>query len=141
MQALHHVNPKQIALINERYKEAIGEESIQSIDSTCMVTLTHYDANALTYEVNSSNGGVVVFSEVYYPDWQATVDGEPVDIACADYILRAIKVPGGKHTVEFRFDPQSLHTTEVIANVALVLMMLTFLFLAGREIKRRHKNK
>lgn len=141
MQALHHVNPKQVALINERYKEAIGEESIQSIDSTCMVTLTHYDANALTYEVNSSNGGVVVFSEVYYPDWQATVDGEPVDIACADYILRAIKVPGGKHTVEFRFDPQSLHTTEVIANVALVLMMLTFLFLAGREIKRRHKNK
>ena len=51
-------------------------EGSQPVDSAATVRLTSYDANALVYEVNSSKGGVVVFSEIYYPGWQATVDGE-----------------------------------------------------------------
>lgn len=137
---LHQVNPKGIALVAGKYKGILGvAEGSQPVDSAATVRLTSYDANALVYEVNSSKGGVVVFSEIYYPGWQATVDGEPVEIACADYILRAIKVAPGKHTVAFKFDPKSLHVTETVANVSLVLLMLGMLFLLGREVWKRRK--
>ena len=124
------------------YKDVLGgTEGRQPVDSLSTVKLTAYDANALTYEVNSPNGGVVVFSEIYYPGWQATVDGQPVEIACADYILRAIKVGPGKHTVDFKFDPKSLHVTETVANVSLVVLMLVFLGLAGCAIVRNRRRE
>ena len=141
IQALHHVNPKKVALIDKRYEDVFGAGGLQQSVASSTVTLTKYDANALTYEVNSPSGGVVVFSEIYYPGWEATVDGISVKIACADYILRSIKVDPGKHIVEFKFDPKSLHLTEIIAKIALVMMMLLFLGLAGYELVKKHKNK
>ncbi|MCD8318807.1 MAG: YfhO family protein, partial [Paraprevotella sp.] len=141
---LHHINPKETALVNERFKMQLqdkGTDTPSTADTTGTVKLTHYDANALTYEVNSAKGGVVVFSEVYDPGWQAQVDGQPVNIVCADYILRAIRVTPGKHIVTFSFDPKSLHLTEAIANISLTLLMLVFLFLIGREVVRRRKEK
>ena len=68
-------------------------------DSSCTVKLTSYDADALKYEVNSKNGGVVVFSEIYYPGWKATIDGKDAEIGRANYVLRAMYVPAGKHSV------------------------------------------
>ena len=139
---LHDVNPKHVALVQERFKEQLGgAQGAQPVDSTCSVKLTKYDANALEYEVNSPKGGVVVFSEIYYPGWQAWVDGQPVEIACADYILRAIRVDGGKHAVAFNFDPKSLHVTEALANGALVVLLLALLFVLGREVWNRRKQK
>jgi hypothetical protein len=91
------------------------------------VTLTHYEPNALTYEVESEQGGVVVFSEIYYPGWQATIDGEPAELARANYVLRAMEMPAGQHTVVMTFDPQSIHTTEHIAFGALALLALAVL--------------
>lgn len=140
IQALHAVNPKEVAVVDSRFREQLGVEGgILPVDSTDYVKLTHYDANAVTYEVNSVKGGVVVFSEIYYPSWQATVDGNSVDIARADYVLRAVRVEPGKHVVAFKFDPKSLHVTETVANVALVAFMLLLLFLMGREVMRRRK--
>ncbi len=134
---LHRVDPKETALVESEYKDVLeGAEGRQTADSLATVKLTAYDANALSYEINSSGGGVVVFSDIYYPGWQATVDGNPVDIACADYILRAIKVDSGKHKVEFKFDPASLHVTETVANVSLVMLMLAFLCVVGRTVVR-----
>jgi hypothetical protein len=88
------------------------------------VTLTHYEPNALTYEVESEQGGVVVFSEIYYPGWQATIDGEKAEIARANYVLRAMEMPAGHHTLVMTFDPQTIHTTEHIAFGALTLLAL-----------------
>lgn len=136
---LHKVNPRYEAVVNEKYKDVLGDACAD--DSTAKVELTAYDANALAYEVNSAKGGVVVFSEIYYPSWQAWVDGEPVEIACADYVLRAIKVAPGKHKVEFKFDPNSLHVTEGIANVAIVFLLLVLLYLLAREVIKRRKEK
>ena len=131
---------KRVAVVDNRFKGALeGGKALPAADTAAGVRLTHYDANALAYEVDSKSGGVVVFSEIYYPGWQATVDGRPVEIARADYILRAIRVEPGRHKVEFVFDPQSLHTTEAIANSALVLLMVLFLVLAGRALWRRRR--
>ena len=63
-----------------------------------------------------------MFSEIYYPGWESTIDGEEVAHGRANYILRAMNVPAGKHVVEFKFDPKSLHTTETIAFIALGLL-------------------
>ena len=91
-------------------------------DSLATIELVAYQPNYLKYEVNSEKGGTVVFSEIYYPGWQSTIDGEEVAHGRANYILRAMNVPAGKHVVEFKFDPKSLHTTETIAFIALGLL-------------------
>lgn len=138
--ALHDVNPSVTAVADKRFADILGEAaSVPAQDSLSRVTLTAYDANALAYEVQSSQGGVVVFSEIYYPGWQATVDGTPVEIARADYILRAIRVEPGRHKVEFRFDPHSLHVTETIAYAALTLLLLLFLGTGYSMYKKRQK--
>ena len=79
---------------------------------------------------------MVVFSEIYYPGWQATIDGQPVDIARADYILRAMNVPGGEHTIEMWFDPQSIHVTESIAYAALALLLIGVMVLLWMERRK-----
>ena len=104
------------------------------------IRLTAYEANALSYEAETT-GGVALFSDIYYPGWQCTIDGQPTEVLRANYVLRAVVLPAGKHTIEFRFDPQSLHTTEAIANTSLVALIVLLLALVGWEIYRRRQSK
>ena len=67
------------------------------------VELTHYDTNELAYRVESARGGVVVFSEIYYPGWTVTIDGKEAELGRVNYVLRALKVPAGKHEVRMEF--------------------------------------
>ena len=138
--ALHDLDNKHVAVVDKKFKDLLGEEDLQP-DTTAQVTLTGYEANSLTYEISSQKGGVVVFSEIYYPGWTCTIDGVKAEIARADYVLRAIRIPAGKHTVVMTFDPQTVHITEAIAYGALavlVLLLIAFLFLAyHRPIKGR----
>ena len=121
--ALHGLATKHVAVVDKKFQEVLGDEALQS-DSTAKVTLTEYDANRLAYEVNSQKGGIVVFSEIYYPGWTCTVDGQDTQIARANYVLRAIRIPAGKHTVVMTFDPQTVHVTETIAYTALAILAL-----------------
>ena len=123
--ALHHIDPRHTAVVDSRFTTIVGQA--QAVDSTCTAVMKTYDANRLTYEVNSPKGGVVVFSEIYYPGWQAFIDGREVEVGRADYILRALQVPAGKHEVVMTFDPVSLHTTETIAYIALALLLVGIL--------------
>ena len=138
--ALHDLDNKHVAVVDKKFKDILGEEGLQP-DTTAQVTLTGYEANSLSYEVNSQKGGVVVFSEVYYPGWTCTIDGAKAEIARADYVLRAIRIPAGKHTVVMTFDPQTVHITEAIAYGALAvlaLLLIVFLFLSyHRPLKGR----
>lgn len=120
--ALHHIRPRHTAVVDRKFESVIGQTT--PADSTSTICLTDYLPNKLTYEVSSSKGGVVVFSEIYYPGWQAFIDGEEVELGRADYILRALQVPAGSHTLVIKFDPVSLHTTETIAYIALALLLL-----------------
>lgn len=120
-------------------EEAVADKKFESVlgtataDSTAMVMLTAYEPNELTYDVNSQKGGVIVFSEIYYPGWTCTVDGESVEVGRVNYILRAINVKGGKHKVVLEFKPQSISTTEAIAYAAFAILVLVLLFVMWRS--------
>ncbi len=133
IEAIHELDPAHQAVVDKKFQEAI--QPIAS-DSTATIQLVAYEPNYLKYEVNSEKGGTVVFSEIYYPGWQSTIDGQPVPHGRANYILRAMNVPAGKHTVEFTFDPASLHTTETIAFVALGLLVLLAVVAGYYSIKK-----
>lgn len=135
--ALHKVAPAKVAVVDKKFAELVKQTAAP--DSLSSVTLVAYEPNDLKYEVDSEKGGVVVFSEIYYPGWQAYIDGVEAPHGRADYILRAMNVPAGKHTVEFKFDPKSLHTTETIAFIALGLLavaVLLLLVLRGKALCR-----
>lgn len=127
---------RHVAVADAKFKEAIGESAAQ--DSTSTVTLTSYDANKLTYDVSSAKGGVIVFSDIYYPGWTATVDGTEVPVGRANYMLRAINVKPGAHKVELSFFPKTVDTTETIAYVGYALIAVIIVLLAllkGRKVK------
>ncbi len=136
IEAIHGLEPSQVAVVDKKFESVV--KSVPS-DSAATIELVAYEPNYLKYEVNSEKGGTVVFSEIYYPGWQSTVDGEEVPHGRADYILRAMNVPAGKHVVEFRFDPKSLHLTETIAFVALGLLALWAAVLVFMRIKACRK--
>ena len=103
------------------------------------VKITSYAPNELHYDVSSAKGGVVVFSEVYYPGWTATVDGNPVEIGRVNYVLRAISVPAGSHKVVMEFRPKSIEITETIAYVALALLALCVIAVLCLQVYKRRK--
>ena len=123
------------AVADARFKEQLGEAAVQ--DTASVVTITSYEPNRLTYDVNSGKGGVLVFSEIYYPGWEAKVDGQPVELGRVDYILRALNVQPGKHQVELSFFPKSVNLTETIAYIAYVLLILLVAAGVFLEWKRR----
>ena len=110
------------AVADKKFEAALGQAKMN--DSTAIVKLDKYEPNNLQYTVNSKNGGVVVFSEIYYPGWTATIDGQPAKLGRVNYILRAVSVKPGKHTVVLDFHPTSISTTETIAYIAIVILLL-----------------
>ena len=137
--ALGSTDLARVAVVDGKFADILGSDALQS-DSTASVELTDYEANRLSYKVMSRNGGVVVLSEIYYPGWTCTIDGEPTDIARADYVLRAVRVPAGEHELVFSFDPQTVHVTEAIAYGALVLLALMLVLLVGVSLYRKTRS-
>lgn len=131
LDALGKVNPKHTAVVAKAdfgFLKAGGEGTVK---------LTSYGATEAKYEVDSKAGGLVVFSEVYYPGWTATIDGQPAEIGRANYVLRAMNIPAGKHEVVMTFDPQTVHTTETIAYIALALLVLGVIAVVYLSTKKR----
>lgn len=122
MAALAHLDTKHEAVAAERFKEQLGEGAL----GTGSVKLTSHAPNELHYDVESANGGLVVFSEIYYPGWTATVDGQEVELGRVNYVLRAMRMPAGKHKVVLEFRPKTVDVTNTIAYVALVLILALF---------------
>ena len=132
---MHGLYTKHVAVVDKKFSQVLGDEALQP-DTTAQITLTAYEANRLGYEVTSQKGGVVVFSEIYYPGWTCTIDGTETEIARADYVLRAVRIPAGKHTVVMTFDPQTVHITEAVAYGALTILALLLVFAIGKKVKK-----
>ena len=129
------VNLRHVAVADAKFKEQLAQSVKQ--DDTSVVKMIQYKPNNLTYEVKSSKGGVIVFSEIYYPGWTATVDGKDVEVGRVNYVLRAINVKPGKHNVVLTFKPASVKNTETAAYAAYLLLALAIIGGVLFEIKRK----
>ena len=134
LDALKEVQLSKVAVVDRRFQKEISQAVVG--DTTRQIKLVNYLPNELKYEVNSEKGGVVVFSEIYYPGWRSWIDGEEVPHGRADYVLRAMQVPAGKHEIVFQFDPTSLHVTETVAYISLSLLLLLAIGLVFYQVKK-----
>lgn len=129
------LNLRAEAVADKKFRDVLGSSCEQ--DHHAQVTMKNYEPNQLTYEVESAKGGVLVFSENYYPEWTATVDGKEVPVGRVNYILRAIQVKPGKHQVVLSFFPKSVNRTETVAYIAFALLVICILLGIGLEIRQR----
>jgi hypothetical protein len=135
IEALGKTDLRHVAVADKQFSDVLGQASMQ--DSVSVATIVSYEPNKLVYEVESTKGGVVVFSEIYYPGWTATIDGQEAELGRVDYVLRAMQMPAGKHKVELTFMPRSVDTTETVAYVSLGVLLLLVLVVAGLAVRRR----
>ena len=127
MKALDSLDSKKVVVVNQPEFGPFfkGDLTSFNVDSTATIQLLSYQPNHLKYVSNNSNPGVAVFSEMYYADgWNATIDGKSASHFRADYALRAMKIPAGKHSIEFKFEPQVVKTGSTIALISFILMIL-----------------
>ena len=128
MKAMNNFNPATDAIIDDTFKGQFA--NVTPADSAATIKQVAFDNEAVTYESNSNSAHAAVFSEIYYKDWKAYIDGKPAPIAKADYVLRAMAIPAGKHTIDFKFEPTIYDTSYTISSVAgwiLGLFMIAYI--------------
>lgn len=131
--ALNNFDASSIAIIDKRFKSLIKEFSSDSLSS---IKLDEYQPNYLKYSSSSKENQIAVFSEVYYDKgWNSYIDGELVSHFRANYILRAMNIPKGNHTIEFRFEPEIFKIGERISLASSILLIFSLIFVSVRELK------
>lgn len=127
------------AVVDKRFEKVLNGVTSLQTDSTAKIVLTEYEPNRLVYKTSSAHDAVAVLSEIYYPEWTATIDGKPLEIGRANYILRTVYVPAGEHTIEMVFKPHSIDVTESIAWTAIALIALGVIAAVAMPFIRRKK--
>lgn len=136
MKALDSLDSKNVAVVNS--KDFEFKKTTFAKDSLATITLENYKPNYLKYVSNNSNEGLAVFSEMYYgKGWNAFIDGKSADHIRVDYVLRALNIPAGKHTIEFKFEPQVVKTGSLITLISSIGMLL--LLVGGIYFERKKK--
>lgn len=135
--AIGNIDLLQKAVIDTCWRTKVSEGL--SMTQPASIRLTNYaNPGNLFYESESSENGLAVFSEVYYKTWKAFIDGKEVPVLRANYILRAIDVPAGKHTIEFRCEDDLLLDTQIVSTIMSIFIVLTII---GLIILSIWKNK
>lgn len=120
-------------------QDMAGKLSQKQFGGEGTVKMTSYSPKKLTYDVNASDKGLVVFSEIYYPEgWTATIDGKPAEILRVNYLLRGLEVPKGSSKVEFTFDLPKFHSYN---NISRITSLLILLLIAGAGYFSLRKRK
>jgi len=139
--ALNQIDPKKTAVIDERFAGQVMKNVSQNSDSASYIKLIRYRPNILNYESNTPVERVAVFSEIYYNnDWKVFVDGKQTSHYRADWTLRAMNVPAGKHSIEFRFEPDMYNLLNRVGSIASLIVLLGFigvLVYSGYKLIRR----
>ena len=123
IEALGEVDLRRTAVVSPLGTNASPSVSVRTVDPG-EIALEEYRPNYLRYTCDSAEGGVAVFSEIYYDKgWTAYVDGEEAPYFRADYVLRAMELPAGRHTVEWRFRAPGWRLSEGITLAASLLIL------------------
>ncbi|MEG1634798.1 MAG: YfhO family protein, partial [Rikenellaceae bacterium] len=127
--ALENVHLRSVAVVDEKFKKDIENVVLTPTDTTASIKLVSYKVNDLVYKSSSSKDEIALFSEIYYPKgWSAYIDGVEVPYFRADYILRAIVVPKGNHTIEFKFAAPNFALFKGITASCSIILILIFRF-------------
>jgi hypothetical protein len=137
MKALDNFNPRDTAIIDNSYKNIIT--GFAPADSLANIKQTAFDNMAIKYESNSNAANLAVFSEIFYKDWNAYIDGKLTPIAKANYVLRALVIPAGKHTIEFKFEPAVYKLSYNISMFATWLLVILLIAYAVYFFKQSNK--
>ncbi|HRX98015.1 MAG TPA: YfhO family protein [Bacteroidales bacterium] len=141
LDALTDFDPAKKAVVDKRFEKDL-EGFTPSYDTTASIQLIEYAPNQLKYQSNTSKDQLAVFSEIYYDKgWNAYVDGEKVPYFRANYVLRAMVVPAGKHLIEFKFEPRVYAIGEKVSFASSLLVILLVLGFAGMELKKYFKKE
>lgn len=141
IQALTDFIPTETAIYDKRFENQVKGHLI-GIDSLATISLTDYKPNHLTYSSVTSKEQLAIFSEIYYDKgWNAYIDGVKAPYFRANYILRAMIVPAGKHTIEFKFEPSVYKTGEKISYASSILLVLLSLGIVGFLAMRKKNEK
>lgn len=128
MKALDSLNVKTEAVVDVSEFGNLAHNKSFSVDSLANITLKKYKPNHLVYTSNNNNDGLAVFSEMYYPHgWKVTIDGVAAESFRVNYVLRALHVPAGKHTIEFKFEPEVIQKGSSIVLAGSLLLALIFI--------------
>jgi hypothetical protein len=142
IEATRNFNPKTTAIIDKN-KFKTSKNSFE-LDSTARISLVEYRSNYLKYNSENNNAGLAVFSEIFYPEgWEIKIDGNVVSAEQAlraNYVLRALEVPAGKHTIEFHFKPASFFIGNTISLYASILLLGLTFFVVVLQVKGLKKN-
>jgi hypothetical protein len=134
IKAIRYFRPDSLLVADKIFSDQLAGLTV-SKDSTDSINLENYLPNKLVYKYSSKNKGLAVFSEIYYPKgWNAYVDGTPAPHFRANYVLRAMVLPAGSHTVEFRFEPTVYNTGETISLASSALLLLLLILGVGYEL-------
>jgi len=122
--SLNNFDPKSTAIINKSFENELNGFKAASGEGD--IKLTEYKPNYLKYEATvNSSAQLAVFSEIYYPKgWKSFIDGKETAHIQADYVLRAMIIPAGKHQIEFKFEPQSYYRGNKISLASSILLLL-----------------
>ena len=133
-------NPAQTAVVDQKFESQV-DGIVPGIDSTASITLADYKVNHLTYRSNNSARAIAIFSEIYYDKgWKAYIDGVEAPYFRADYVLRAMVIPAGEHTIEWRFAaPKFKEVTTVTKASSLILLLGALGIIVSAILKQRRK--
>ena len=135
------VDLRNTGVVHSQFIAATVGVSKDTIAAEELIVLTEYAPNKLTYQYNALAPRLAIFSEIYYPaGWKAYIDGEPIQILKANYILRALKLPAGSHTVEFKFEPESFTKGALYSSIASGILIVLLLLWALVAILNRSKD-
>lgn len=129
MAALGNTNPGKTALVNTDMADNVAGFNLQ-FDPSAAISLTSFDNKKLVYSSKANSEQLAVFSEIYYNSgkgWDAYVDGQPAKHFRVNYLLRAMRVPAGSHTIEFRFEPKSYFRGNTISMIVSLLALAVIL--------------
>jgi LPXTG-motif cell wall-anchored protein len=138
--ALKEVDLQNTAVINEDFKDILGDNV--GFNAQAQIELVSEQPNELVYKTSSNSEQLAVFSESYYqPGWQAYIDGEEVPHAQVNYVLRAMNIPAGDHTVTFSFEPEVINTGSQITLASSIILALSVLGGIFYGFKRKKKKE
>lgn len=129
MNALNEFDPKDTAVVDNSFKNIVT--GFTAADSNASIKQTSFDNMAIKYESVSTAANLAIFSEIFYKDWNAYIDGKKMPVAKANYVLRALVIPAGKHSVDFKFEPKIFNTSytiSMISNWLLLVILIWFCY-------------